>query len=140
MQHRADAKLRRSGLKLPAAALACSWLLGACYMTKSDAEQRFQAQNRQIEALHAEVRANHLALGAKLKELEDGLERSRALLTRDSADVGAQVQQQQQKMAELEGKLDEMTHNLTGLVETTAKARADLDERIGKLNQKPGEL
>lgn len=108
-------------------------------MTKSDAEQRFEAQNRQIEALQAEVRANHLALGAKLKELEDGLERSRALLTRDSADVGAQVQQQQARMAELEGKLDEMTHNLTGLTEQTAKARADMDERMSKLNQKPGE-
>ncbi|HKU37030.1 MAG TPA: tetratricopeptide repeat protein, partial [Polyangiales bacterium] len=100
---------------------------------------RFEAQTRQLEALQAEVRANHLALGAKLKELEDGLERARALLTRDSADVGAQVQQQQQKMAELEGKLDEMTHNLSGLIEQTAKARADLDERL-KLGQKPGEF
>src|SRR4029077_3110927 len=70
----------------------------------------------------------------------DGLERSRALLTRDSADVGAAVQMQQQKMSELEGKLDEMTHDLTGLVEQTSKARAELDDRIGKLSTKPGEI
>jgi tol-pal system protein YbgF len=135
MQHRS---IPRSGLTLPAAVLFCSWLLGACYMTKSDANQRFDAQTRQIEALQAEVRANHLALGAKLKELEEGLERARSLLTRDSADVGAAVQQQQQRMAEIEGKLDEMTHNLSGLVEQTAKARADLDEKL-KANAKPGE-
>jgi TolA-binding protein len=135
MPHRS---IRRSGVKLPAAVFFCSWLLGACYMTKSDAEQRFQAQSRQIEALQAEVRANHLAMGTKLKELEDGLERARALLTRDSADVGAQVQQNQQRMSEIEGKLDEMTHNLTGLIEQTAKARADLDERF-KASAKPGE-
>ena len=41
------------------------------------------------------------------------LERARLLVTRDSADAIAQVQAQQQKMNELEGKLAEMTHNLT---------------------------
>jgi TolA-binding protein len=123
------------------AAIGCAWLLGACYMTKSDANQRFDDQKRELEALQAEVRANHLALGAKLRELEDGLEKSRALLTRDSADVGAQVQAQQQKMAELEGKLDEMTHNLGSLVEQTAKAQAALDDRLGKIGTaKPGEV
>jgi TolA-binding protein len=99
-------------------------------MTKSDANQRFDEQKRELEALQAEVRTNNIALGSKLKELEDGLEKSRALLTRDSADVGAQVQAQQQKMAELEGKLDEMTHNLQSLVEQTAKAQATLDDRL----------
>lgn len=121
-----------------AAAVLCCGLLGACYMTRSDAEERFDAQRREIDALSAEVRANHLALGAKLKELEEGLERARALLTRDSADVGAAVQQQQQKMAELEGRLEVMTHNLTGLMEQTAKARAELDEKLGKLGTAKG--
>lgn len=121
-----------------AAAVVCCGLLSACYMTKSDATQRFDEQKRDIEALQAEVRANHLALGAKLKEVEEGLERARSLLTRDSADVGAQVQQQQLKMSELEGKLDEMTHNLAGLMEQTAKARAELDEKLGKLGTAKG--
>src|SRR4051812_42512935 len=110
----------RSTRSLLVAAVGCAWLAGACYMTKSDANQRFEEQKRELEALQAEVRANHLALGTKLKELEEGLEKARLLLTRDSADVIAQVQGQQQKMAELEGKMDEMTHNLQGLVEQTA--------------------
>jgi tol-pal system protein YbgF len=42
-------------------------------------------------------------------------------------------------MAEIEGKLDEMTHNLSGLMEQTAKAQASLDERLGKMSTKPGE-
>ena len=138
-------KLRVSGSaftrnRVAALAAGCVWLLSACYMTKSDATERFDKQQQEIEALQAEVRANHLALGAKLKELEDGLERARALLTRDSADVGAAVQMQQQKMSELEGKLDEMTHDLSGLVEQTSKARAELDDRLGKLSTKPGEM
>lgn len=120
--------------------VGCAWLLGACYMTKSEATERFDQQKRDFDALQAEVRANNLALGSKLKELEEGLEKSRALLTRDSADVGAQVQAQQQKMAELEGKLDEMTHNLQGLVEQTAKAQATLDDRLKAAGAKPGEV
>jgi TolA-binding protein len=109
-------------------------------MTKSDANQRFEEQKRDLEALQAEVRANHLALGTKLKELEEGLEKARLLLTRDSEDVIAQVQGQQQKMAELEGKMDEMTHNLQGLVEQTAKAQATLDDRLKASSAKPGEV
>ncbi len=72
------ARSRRRRLSLPVAAIGCAWLLGACYMTKSDATQRFDEQKRDIEALQAEVRANHLALGAKLRELEEGLEKARA--------------------------------------------------------------
>lgn len=120
-------------------ALAFGVNLGGCYMTKGEASERFAAQDRKIESLEAAVRANHLALDAKLTELERGLESARALLTRDSADVGAQVQVQQQQMAQLEGKLDEMTHNLAGLMEQTAKAQASLDEKLGKMSAKPGE-
>jgi hypothetical protein len=32
------------------AAIGCAWLLGACYMTKSDANQRFDDQKRDFEA------------------------------------------------------------------------------------------
>lgn len=119
--------------------LACGVQLSGCYMTKGDASERFAAQDRKIESLEAAARANHLALDAKLTELERGLEKARALLTRDSADVGAQVQVQQEQMAQLEGKIDEMTHNLAGLMEQTAKAQASLDERLGKISTKPGE-
>jgi TolA-binding protein len=43
-------------------------------------------------------------------------------------------------MAELEGKLDEMTHNLSGLVEQTAKAQAALDDKLKAAGAKPGEV
>ena len=43
-------------------------------------------------------------------------------------------------MAELEGKLDEMTHNLSGLVEQTAKAQAALDDKLKAAGTKGGEV
>jgi TolA-binding protein len=121
------------------AALTVLTVLSGC-MTKSAGNEMRMALDKRISDVEAEARAKDLALEAKLGELSDMLERARSLLTRDSADVGAQVQAQQQKMAELEGKLDELTHNLTDLIEQTAKARADFDAKLGTMSQpKTGE-
>jgi TolA-binding protein len=96
---------------------------------------------KQISDLAAATKTRDDALQAKLDELAEGLERARSLLTRDSADVGAQVQAQQEKLAEVEGKLDELTHNLTDMIDQSAKARAELDDKLGKISSaKTGEV
>jgi TolA-binding protein len=107
-----------------------------CLMTKQEgAELRTanQVSDQHIAQLEAEVRAKNLALDAKIAELQAGIERAKSLLTRDSADVGAQVQSQEQKMAELEGKLDELQHGLTDVVQQSAKTHVELDDKITKL-------
>lgn len=123
-------------------ALGCGALLlgaSACMTASAGTEMRRQLEDR-ISELSARTEQRDEALEAKLTELADGLERARSLLTRDSADVGAQVQAQQQRMAELEGQLAEMTHSLNDLIEQTAQARADLDDKLGRLSGKPGEV
>jgi TolA-binding protein len=123
-----------------AATIGCCTLIGGC-MTKSAGLEMRTALDKRIAELESQAEARDSALEAKLDELSQGLESARALLTRDSADVGAQVQAQQQKMAEVEGKLDELTHNLTDIIEQTAKARAELDDKLGKLGTvKTGEM
>lgn len=121
------------------AAVGCSVLLlgSAGCMTKSNGVELRMALERQIAKVAADGAQHDKDLDAKLAELSEGLEKARALLTRDSADVGAQVQTQQQKMAELEGKLDEMTHNLSDIIDQAARTRADLDDKLGKLGAKP---
>ena len=128
-------------LRRALAAMSCSSLLlvGGC-MTSSAGNELRLALEKRISDLRVESEERDKSLEAKLEELAQGLERARALLTRDSADVGAQVQVQQQKMAEIEGKIDEMTHNLTDLIEQTARARAELDDKLGKLSKPTGEL
>lgn len=128
----------RSSRQSAAAALCLLFAGGGC-MTKSAGNEMRLALDKRISEVAAEARARDNNLEAKLSELAEGLERARALLTRDSADVGAQVQAQQQKMAEIEGKIDEMTHNLTDLIEQTARARAELDDRLGKLGKPASE-
>jgi TolA-binding protein len=138
MFSRSAAVLRPSAIA--AFGLACCTLLGGCMTTGAGIELR-TTMDKRISALEAELRAKDAALEAKLDEMSQGLESARALLTRDSADVGAQVQAQQQKMAEVEGKLDELTHNLTDIIEQTARARAELDDKLGKLGTtKTGEM
>jgi TolA-binding protein len=108
-------------------------------MTKSAGDELRTALDKRIEEVESANAARDTAIEAKLDELAQAVERARSLLTRDSADVGAQVQAQQQRMAEMEGKLDELTHNLTDIIEQTARARAELDDKLGKLGTaKPG--
>jgi TolA-binding protein len=135
---RSSAVARRETWQRATAIAGCA-LLSAC-MTKSAGTELRTALDKRISEVEVAAGARETAIEAKLDELSQGVERARALLTRDSADVGAQVQAQQQKMAELEGKLDELTHNLTDIIEQTARARADLDDKLGKLGSaKSGE-
>jgi TolA-binding protein len=103
-------------------------------MTKAAGNEMRLALEKQISDLQVENTARDSALEKRVQDLSDNLEKARSLLTRDSADVGAQVQTQKQSKAEIEGKIDEMTHNLTDLIEQTARARAELDDRLGKLS------
>lgn len=122
-----------------AAAVGCTMLLllGSGCMTKSNGVELRMALEKQINKVSADAAQRDRDIELKLAELSEGLEKTRSLLTRDSADVGAQVQTQQQKMSELEGKLDEMTHNLSDLIEQAARTRSDLDDKLGKLGAKP---
>jgi len=109
-------------------------------MTKAAGNEMRLALEQRIDRVAADNQQNYKTLDQRLIELAEGLERTRALLTRDSADVGAAVQTQQMKMSEIEGKLDELTHGLGEITEQAARTRADLDDKLGKLGGgKPAE-
>jgi TolA-binding protein len=116
-------------------------VLASGCMTKGAGNEMRLALEQRISEVEAASHSRDNAIESKLDELASVLEQARSLLTHDSADVGAQVQAQQQKMAELEGKLDELTHNITDMIEQTAKARAELDDKLGKIGTgKSGEM
>lgn len=140
MSNRPSSEVLRT-LTVSAVALA----LSGCLMLKKDGDElrrASDAQDKRLAQLQAEVRAKNLELDAKLAELTQGLERTKSLLTRDSADVGQQVQTQEQKLATLEGKLEELSYALTTLTQENAKSRVELTDKIIKLETaavaKPG--
>jgi tol-pal system protein YbgF len=103
----------------------------AC-MTKAAGNEMRLALEQRIDRVAANTEQRFKDLEQRLAELREQQESTRALLTRDSADVGAAVQTQQVKMSEIEGKLDELTHGLSEITEQAARTRADLDDKLGK--------
>jgi TolA-binding protein len=112
--------------------LLCVGLSG-CWMSSADGEQlrtTADSRGRRIEQLEAQARVNREQIDGKVAELEDVLQRATKLLTRDSADVGAQVEQMQEHLAVLEGKLDEQRHETENLAKEVAAQRAALDQKL----------
>lgn len=106
-----------------------------CLMTAADGEElrtEAQARDRRIEQLE-QSRASKQEIDAKLVELQGVLDKATAVLTRGSADVGAQVEQLTNQIATLEGQVAELQHKLVIVDQTMAAQRADLDNQVAKL-------
>ena len=69
--------------------------LSGCWMSKADGEllqTTAHARDQRLEQLESQARMNRQEIDGKVAELEEVLSRATLLLTRDSADVGAQVE------------------------------------------------
>jgi TolA-binding protein len=120
-------------------ALGFVWLALAssgCLMLASDGDElreQAKARDRRIEQLESQSKKNQEEIEAKLRELQGVLDRATQVLTRGSADVGAQVEQLREQNAKLEGQVDELKHKLEMVDQQASAARADLDQQIAKL-------
>ena len=113
-------------------------LLAGCWMSQSEGEAMqtaAQARDKRIAELAAQSRTNWAELDAKVAELESLLERATKVLTRDSADVGADVERMSEQLASLEGQLSEVKHSIELMQRENASQRAELDQRIGRLSK-----
>ena len=89
-----------------------------------------EARDRRISDLENQNRQIREEAITKIRQLEDVLEKATALLQRNSADVGAQVQQLQEQLATLDGQLAEQRHDLDRVLQDQAKQRADLEQKL----------
>jgi TolA-binding protein len=103
-----------------------AWLLVALALagcaTRGDVEAVRRDLDRHRLQLAADVAAARQA-SARLRAL---MERATALLKRNNADVGAQVERLEQRIARLEGKQDELRHEL----EVERRARSTLSASV----------
>jgi TolA-binding protein len=105
-------------------------------MTTADGDElrtQAQARDRRIEQLEDQGRKSRDENEAKLHELQGVLDRATQVLTRGSADVGAQVEQMGQQIATIQGQVAELQHKLEQFDQQMAAQRADLDNQIAKL-------
>lgn len=122
-----------------------SGLLSACWATTEQANQlsrRTAALDERTTALETglgqELRAEVERAKTKVAELEQVLERATQVVTRASADTGAQVEELQQQIARQEGVIAELRHELSRLQEEFREQQGDYDARMKKLARRAG--
>lgn len=135
-------------LALVSAALSATLVAGCFWTTKGEGEQLRSASTEQARRLselengaRSERETLHAAIGnaqIKVHELEDVLERATAVVTRNSADTGALVQQLQTQLATLEGQIAELRNTNEQLTRQLSTQRAEMDERITQVARKAG--
>ena len=86
------------------------------------------------ETLHAAVSSAQ----TKVQQLEEVLERATAVVTRNSADTGALVQELQAQLGSLEGQIAELRNTQEQLTRQLSTQRSEMDERITQVARKAG--
>lgn len=115
-------------LALLLAAPGCFWLT-----TKGEGS----ALRKDVTDLKGRVSKQEESVDTKVKQLDDSLEKATALLKRNSADVGAEVEALSKEMAALTGSIEgfrrdieELRAQVAALTATNAQIRADYEQRL----------
>ena len=131
-----DPRTKAIFLSLGAAGL----FAGAC-MSQGDGD----ALRRRVQAIEDGNRAQQEALSAsmdnaqtKVRELEEVLERATAVVTRASADTGAQVEQLQEQVMALEGQLAELRNEVQRQNTQAAEQQAAMERQVKALARHAG--
>lgn len=124
---------------------AASAALSACIATTQQIDDlsaridRLEQRATTLETgLGQELRGEIETAKTKVAELEDVLERATAVVTRTSADTGAQVEQLATQIAAQEGQIAELRHELSRLQEEFREQQSDYESRMKKLARRAG--
>lgn len=98
---------------------------------------------KNVTAIDKRVATNEAALGSKVKELKDVLAKATKLLTRNSADLGAEVDSLERDMASLNGLVAQASELATEIKAAQERDRkivldrlTELEARLAKLDEK----
>jgi TolA-binding protein len=134
-------RLRQTPSKAALALALGGSFLAACWTSASEGEalrrrvrELEQGQSEQREELQAEIQNAQ----TKVAELEEVLERATKVVTRASADTGAQVEQLQQQLMALEGQLAELRNEVQRQQEQLAEQQGQLEQRLDKIARRVG--
>lgn len=101
-------------------------------------DERITALETSQQTLRENIQAEITRSQTKLAELETVLEQATAVVTRNSADTGAQVQELARQLATAEGHLDELRQQLVQTESLVRQQRSEMDERVTQLARKAG--
>ncbi|MEM9067313.1 MAG: tetratricopeptide repeat protein [Myxococcota bacterium] len=122
-------------------------LLAGCYSKSAgeklareaqDREARLQQLESGMEGQRTQMRAALESAEAKVRELEQVLERATEVVTRNSADLGTEVGQLRQQLQAMEGTVAELRNELQGTQQALAQQQTTLDQRINQMARRAG--
>jgi TolA-binding protein len=122
-------------LTLPLAVIA-----SGCLMTSSDRsklETENKARDQRLDRLEAQSEKTREEVDAKLAELQQVIDQATQVLTRGSADVGAQVEQLRVQLATIEGLTAELKYKVDSYDQQFASQRTEFEALVAKQKATP---
>ncbi len=110
-----------------ASLLAAGVLLGGCFSSEQG-----EAIKRDVEQLKKEISSRTGKADQERKQLQKVMEQATALLTRNSADVGAQVERLQTQNSKLFGQIEESNKAINDLNTKLAQIQAKVEVNAEK--------
>lgn len=95
-------------------------------------------RERRIVSLEEGMSAERAAMETKMAELERVLEQATSVVTRNSADIGTEVQRLREQIQVLEGEIAELRNELTGTQRALSEQQQEIDRRIQQFARKAG--
>jgi TolA-binding protein len=122
-------------LGLPLALFASGCLMTSADRNKIRSEN--QARDRRLDRLEAQSQKAREEVDAKLTELQQVIDQATQVVTRGSADVGAQVEQLRAQLATVEGLMAELKYKVDGFDQQLASQRTSFEEQMAKQRAAP---
>jgi TolA-binding protein len=127
-----------------AAALALALAPGCFWFTTKDEGNTLR---KNVASLDQRMVKQEESVDERVKKLDESLDKATKLLTRNSADVGSEVQQLSKDQSSLNGQLQDMRRQVEGmraevdaLKQENAKLRADYEARLVAAEQRIASL
>jgi TolA-binding protein len=123
-------------------ALLCVAILvtAGCYSKSAGERLAREAADRErrIVSLEEGMSAERAAMETKMAELERVLEQATSVVTRNSADIGTEVQRLREQIQVLEGEIAELRNELTSTQRALSEQQQEIDRRIQQFARKAG--
>jgi TolA-binding protein len=129
--------------------LASSFLSGCFLWTTrgegTELEETTENHERRLLEIEEGIRAERRQLQEEVqnakrqvRELEEVLQKATQVVTRNSADLGLEVQEIREQLSQLEGQMAEVRNTVAEGQQSLAKQRQEIDQRLLAIAQKAG--
>lgn len=129
-------------LALGLATLLSATISGCFLWTTTDQgatlERRANEFETRVSTMETGYTAQMEGAHAKVAELESVLQQATQVVTRNSADTGARVDELQQQLAVQSGQIDELRHELSRIQEQFREQQGDYENRMKRLARRAG--